>query len=145
VSLAEISPCLAGATTLRSSKMNSLLLLPACIAAFVGGSVGVLSGYCLRSPRAASVSLVVAAVLAALAWVTYGGGLIYWHASVEPRLDGSEGSGVGFGWVLIHVWGAAFALLFTGVLLGLRLSPGRHRKKILTNKPCDATCDNVAS
>ena len=80
--------------------------------------------------------------MAGLAWMTYCGGLIYWHVSVEPRLDGSVGSGVGFGWVLIHVWGAALALLFSGILLGLRLSLGRHRKKNQT--PGDATGDNVS-
>jgi hypothetical protein len=125
--------------------MNPLLLMPACVAALFGGCIGISYGYYLRSTRAVSVSLIVSAALAALAWATFVGGLIYWHGFVEPRLDGTEGSGAGFGWVFIHVWGAALALLFTGTLLGVRFSPGRHKKKNPTNKPWDATGDKPAS
>lgn len=99
----------------------------------------------MRSPHTGRVSLFASKVLAGLAWVTFSGGLIYWHAFVEPRLDGSEGSGVGFGWVLIHVWGAALALLFTGFLLGLRFSAVQHRNKNQKIKPWDATGDDAAT
>ena len=74
------------------------------------------------------VSRIISVVLAVFAWITFIGGLIYWHASVEPRLDGSEGAGVGFGWGLVHVWGAALALMFAGIAIGLRLCPNRIRE-----------------
>lgn len=91
------------------------------------------------------VSHIIAGVLATLAWITFIGGLIYWHIFVGPRLDGSEGAGVGFGWGLVHVWGAALAMMFTGVAIGLRLCPNWIREMHKTNKPWVATGDNVPS
>ena len=101
--------------------------MPAFIAALVGACTGWTAGYWIQSRRLMGVSRIISMVLTILAWITFIGGLIYWHTSVEPRLDGSEGAGVGFGWVLIHVWGAALALMFTGVAIGLRLCPNRIR------------------
>ena len=114
--------------------MNPLLLIPAFIGALIGTCVGMATGYCIRSPKLGKVSSIVSRVLAALAWITFTGGLIYWHTSVESRLDGSEGAGVGFGWVLVHVWGTALALMFTGVAFGLRFFPNRIRKFHKTNR-----------
>ena len=108
--------------------MNPLPLVSAFIAAVIGVCVGLLGGYCVRTPRAASAMRVVLAVLASLAWMTFIGGLIYWYAEVEPRLDGSEGAGVGFGWMLVHVWGLALAVLLTSPLLGLMISGCRKGK-----------------
>ena len=125
--------------------MNPLLLMPAFIAALIGTCSGWATGYCIRSQRLMRVSRIISVVLAIFAWITFIGGLIYWHASVESRLDGSEGAGVGFGWVLVHVWGAALALMFTGIATGLRLCPNRIREFHKTNKPCVATGDNVSS
>ena len=125
--------------------MNPLLLMPTFIAAIVGTCSGLAAGYCIRSRRLTSVSRIISVVLAVFAWIAFIGGLIYWHASVEPRLDGSEGAGIGFGWVLVHVWGPALALMFTGIAIGLRLCPNRIRELQKTNKPCVATGDNVPS
>jgi hypothetical protein len=124
--------------------MNPLLLMPAFIAALIGTCSGWVTGYCIRSRRVVGGSRIFSVVLAVLAWFTFIGGLIYWHASVEPRLDGSEGAGVGFGWVLVHVWGAALALMFTGIAIGLRLCPNRIREFHKTNKSCEATGDNAS-
>ena len=95
--------------------------MPIFIAALVGMCIGWTTGYCVRSRQLMEVTRVISRVLVVLAWLTFIGGMIYWHASVEPRLNGSEGAGVGFGWVLVHIWGAALAVMFTGVSVGLRL------------------------
>jgi len=39
-----------------------------------------------------------------IGWLVFIGFLIFWHLSVEPSLDGSEGSGPGFGFFLVHVF-----------------------------------------
>ena len=36
---------------------------------------------------------------------------------IEPRLDGTEGSGVGFGAVMTYLGGAIVALFFTGIAM----------------------------
>lgn len=46
-------------------------------------------------------------------WVWWTISLIYWHTSVEPTLDGSEGSGAGFGFVLAHFALPILALVST--------------------------------
>ena len=125
--------------------MNPLLLMPALIAALIGACSGWLAGYGIRSRRLLRVSQIISVVLAVLAWFTFMGGLIYWHFFVEPRLDGTEGAGVGFGWVLVHAWGAALAIIFTGIAVGLRFCPNRIRESGKTHKPCVATGDNVSS
>ena len=124
--------------------MNPLLLMPAFIAALVGTCSGWTTGYCIRYRQLMRVSRIISVMLAVLAWITFIGGMIYWHVSVEPRLGGSEGAGVGFGWVLVHVWGAALALMFTGVAIGLRLCPNRIREFHKTNKPIEATAISPA-
>lgn len=51
------------------------------------------------------------------AWLFYASGLFYWYQIVELGLDGTEGSGVGFGFFLIHIGGAIQALFFTGIAM----------------------------
>lgn len=36
---------------------------------------------------------------------------------IEPRLDGTEGSGVGFGVVMTYLGGAIVAFFFTGIAM----------------------------
>ncbi len=57
-------------------------------------------------------------VLMALAWIAFFGALIYWHFSVEPRINSLVGSGIGFGWVFVHYGGSALALFFSGLAYG---------------------------
>jgi hypothetical protein len=51
------------------------------------------------------------------AWLFYGSVVCYWNFIIEPRLDGTEGSGVGFGAVMIYLGGAIVALFFTGIAM----------------------------
>ena len=52
-------------------------------------------------------------------WIVYAALLAYWYLSVVPGLDGTEGSGVGFGAVYVHVGGVMPALFFTGFMVAL--------------------------
>ncbi|WP_367874968.1 hypothetical protein [Luteolibacter sp. Populi] len=40
-------------------------------------------------------------------------GLGYWHGSVAPQPDGSQGAGAGFGWMVVHVAAPVAAIVFT--------------------------------
>ena len=127
----------------QNESMNPYLLMPLFAAALIGACVGFVTGYSTRTRGLRRVSRKVISVLAALSWITFTGGLIYWHIFVEPRLDGSEGAGIGFGWVLIHVGASSLALMFTGVALGLRLFINLFPETHKANKPCVATGDRA--
>lgn len=101
--------------------MYLFLLIPGFIGVVIGVFGGWIAGHAIESMRSARMSratLVISIVFALSAWILFIGGLIYWHTAVEPRLDGSEGAGVGFGWVLLHLWGSTLTLLLSGFLFG---------------------------
>ncbi|GAA5497639.1 hypothetical protein Rhal01_03835 [Rubritalea halochordaticola] len=97
-------------------------LFPAfsCLAAFlVGLMLGGLIAWLVTRPAPRRAVRWTTGVLCALGWLTYLGGLLYWRHGVAPSLDGSEGAGVGFGYILIHHYLLALALFLSGITTGV--------------------------
>lgn len=99
-------------------KMNLRFLLIMLIAFGVGAGIGFFVSKTVRSQASQMVVWWIARILMIITCVIFLGGLAYWHLSVEPRLDGTEGAGVGFGWVAVHIGGAVLALFGTGIAVG---------------------------
>jgi hypothetical protein len=54
-------------------------------------------------------------IIAVGGWLAYVSGVLNWRYHVEPFLDGTEGSGVGFGDVFVHQVALIPALFLTGL------------------------------
>lgn len=55
-------------------------------------------------------------ILAAPPWIACAVGILWWHGSVTPGLDGSEGAGAGFGCSALHCAAPLLAAGFTALL-----------------------------
>ncbi len=53
----------------------------------------------------------------ALGWTGCAGLALHWRFAIAPNLDGSEGSGVGFGWMFVHRFAPALAFSLSVVIL----------------------------
>ncbi len=89
----------------------------ALISIALGIALGIAILHFIKSPTRILKSITVSKILLALVWIGYLIGIIYWSVSVEPRLDGTEGTGVGFGAAFIYVINLIVALFITGLTL----------------------------
>ena len=63
-----------------------------------------------------SVSRALFRFLATASWIACAIGILWWHLFVGPGIDGSEGAGVGFGFVAVHCGGPLLAATLTALL-----------------------------
>lgn len=89
------------------------------------GAGAVLSAFITR-PIASRVLRWLASILTVGGWLAYVGGVLNWHYNVEPFLDGTEGSGVGFGDIFVHLVALIPALFLTGLTAAVFWSQTRR-------------------
>lgn len=90
------------------------IIIAPLIGLAVGAVVGSIITVLIESSRASNCLKKTMVTLAIISWLAYLCGILYWRFSVVPTLDGTEGSGVGFGAVFIYTGVLIFTLFFTG-------------------------------
>lgn len=81
----------------------------------LGFGVGAILIAFITRPTASRALRWLVSILAVGGWLAYICGVLNWHYNVEPFLDGTEGSGVGFGDVFVHGVVLIPALFLTGL------------------------------
>ena len=89
----------------------------------IGPIVGLILGFGVGAVLSTSITRSIgsrvvrwlASILSVGSWLAYVGGVLNWRYNVEPFLDGTEGSGVGFGDIFVHLVALIPALFLTGL------------------------------
>jgi hypothetical protein len=99
--------------------MHSGILVGPIVSFLIGGFIGWII-YLFGRKKPLNVRRKVSCIvwlISCCAWLFYGSVVCYWNFMIEPRLDGTEGSGVGFGVVMTYLGGAIVAFFFTGIAM----------------------------
>ena len=97
--------------------MHPGIIIAPLIGLAIGAIVGSIITVLIKKRTASSNLKKSVIILSIVSWVAYIGGILYWRFSVDPYLDGTEGSGVGFGAVFTYFGVLVFTLFFTGLAI----------------------------
>lgn len=89
------------------------------IGLILGFGVGAALSALIKSTTTSRIIRWLAVIICLGGWLAYTGGVLNWRNNVEPFLDGTEGSGVGFGSVFVHLIVLVFALFLTGITVAI--------------------------
>ena len=110
--------------------MNPANAIWPIVALFLGVAFGAALSTFISRPMACRVIRWAAIILCVGCWIAYISGVLYWRYNVEPFIDGTEGVGIGFGDVYVHL----FALLPTLFLTGLSIAVLWIKKRFFRTK-----------
>ena len=85
----------------------------------VGVGLGAALAVLIKRPVPNKIIRWFAIVCCSGSWMAYIGGVLNWRYNVEPHLDGTEGTGVGFGAIFVHLVLLIVALFLTGLTVSI--------------------------
>jgi hypothetical protein len=99
--------------------MHPAIAIWPIVALFLGFGFGAALSTFISRPKACRVIRWVAIILCVGSWLAYISGVLNWRYNVEPFQDGTEGVGVGFGAIFVHVVVLLPTLFLTGLSIAI--------------------------